>query len=264
MIGKRSFHARIHLFIDDNIVIGPFWPYAVFLGLFGSKLSTRSAAKERELCVLSCNTLAVQPGFLATAISRRFSWHGVRYSLAIFDPRAQDLGQTVCEIVLPSNTYNFALFGTVCTYWNSMALVRNFRTLARVVFRETRRHRSLNNMKHLRTCVQRLNTEAAGAERQENANETFRDLFQRSKFANMLDPVNQEVEGEVLAIVKDQIYVDFGCKFHAVVPKPVTTIRKGTRVTVRILDLEMTNHFVGDHRDISLLEAEVELVDVRS
>ena len=94
--------------------------------------------------------------------------------------------------------------------------------------------------------------------------ESFSDLFQRSKFATILDPVNQNVEGEVLAVVSEKIYVDFGCKFHAVVPIPMpgdgARYEKGSKVMVRVLDLEMTDHFVGDHRDTSLLEAEAELV----
>lgn len=93
--------------------------------------------------------------------------------------------------------------------------------------------------------------------------ETFSEIFKRSKFATVLDPVNQKVEGKVLAVVEDKMYVDFGCKFHAVVPVPkerTESYDKGTRVIVRVLDLEMTNHFIGDHRDLSLLEAEAELI----
>lgn len=94
-------------------------------------------------------------------------------------------------------------------------------------------------------------------------NETFAEIFKRSKFASILDPVNQKVEGVVLAVVNDNLYVDFGCKFHAVVPLPkvnAASYRKGTKVVVRVLDLEMTNHFIGDGKDLSLLEAEAELV----
>ena len=97
----------------------------------------------------------------------------------------------------------------------------------------------------------------------EPKNETFAEIFKRSKFVSILDPVNQKVEGVVLAVVNKNLYVDFGCKFHAVVPIPKVnedSYRKGTRVVIRVLDLEMTNHFIGDGRDISLLEAEAELV----
>ena len=97
--------------------------------------------------------------------------------------------------------------------------------------------------------------------------ESFLDIFRRSKFATMLDPVGQVVDAEVLAVVGDNMYVDFGCKFHAVVPVPSTddgspSYEKGSKVAVRVLDLEMTDHFVGDHRDTSLLEAQAELVKV--
>ena len=123
--------------------------------------------------------------------------------------------------------------------------------------------RSMGHVKYLRMFAHQLKSEAAGAESRESTNESFADIFQRSKFATMLDPVNQNVEGEVLAVVNDNMYVDFGCKFHAVVPVPkerAENFGKGSRVVVRVLDLEMTNHFIGDHKDISLLEAEAELV----
>lgn len=109
--------------------------------------------------------------------------------------------------------------------------------------------------------LQRKNTDL---EKNEPPGETFSEIFKRSKFATVLDPINQKVEGKILAVVDDNMYVDFGCKFHAVVPVPkakADSYGKGTRVIVRVLDLEMTNHFIGDHRDISLLEAEAELAE---
>ena len=92
---------------------------------------------------------------------------------------------------------------------------------------------------------------------------TFPELFKRSKFVTAYNPVGKKVEGVVLAVVDDNLYVDFGCKFHAVVPVPsqkLSSYRRNTRVIVRILDLEMTDHFIGDGTDLTLLEAEAELV----
>ena len=116
------------------------------------------------------------------------------------------------------------------------------------------------HVKHLRVSAHSLKRNTVNADK----DAAFGDLFQRSKFATMLDPIGQRVEGEVVAVVKQKIYVDFGFKFHAVVSLPregSAGYRKGTRVVVRLLNLEITNHFIGDHRDISLLEAEAELVD---
>lgn len=134
------------------------------------------------------------------------------------------------------------------------------------VFRPRPWRRRLECVKYLRVSSTASKEESARGNAPRN-DDTFSDLFQRSKFATILDPVNQNVEGEVLAIVGDNMYVDFGCKFHAVVPVPTsstqgdgTRYEKGSKVVVRVLDLEMTDHFVGDHRDTSLLEAEAELV----
>ena len=90
---------------------------------------------------------------------------------------------------------------------------------------------------------------------------TFQYLFEKSQFVQVSDPIEKDVKAEVIAIVDDKLYVDFGCKFHAVVPcrnPPENCIGKEVIVTVK--DLEMSGHFVGDTRDKSLLEAEAKLL----
>ena len=70
------------------------------------------------------------------------------------------------------------------------------------------------------------------------------------------------MEGEIVAVVGQNMYVDFGYKFHAVVPLPQSRVAeycKGKRVIVTINDLEMTDHFLGDSKHISLLEADATL-----
>lgn len=63
----------------------------------------------------------------------------------------------------------------------------------------------------------------------------------------------------------EEAYVDFGCKFHAVVSLPAAAAKRkgyhrGAKVLVRVKSLELTDHFIGDSRDTTLLEAEAELV----
>ena len=77
--------------------------------------------------------------------------------------------------------------------------------------------------------------------------------------------MGKEVTGEVVAVSGGKAYVDFGCKFHAVVSLPVAaesrgSYRRGAKVLVRVGSLELTDHFIGDSRDTTLLEAEAELV----
>lgn len=91
---------------------------------------------------------------------------------------------------------------------------------------------------------------------------SFETMFRNSKFVKMLDPVGKKVEGEIIAVVGNNLYVDFGFKFHAVVEKPEADsdqFVEGAKVVLLLKDLEMTMHPLGSSRDISLLEAEAEL-----
>ena len=94
--------------------------------------------------------------------------------------------------------------------------------------------------------------------------EKFEDIFRRSNFVAAGDPIQDiNVRGSVLAIVDDNLYVDVGGKFHAVVTAPMQRKRVyqvGSHVVVRLKNLEMTSHFLGDSKDTSLLEAEEELL----
>ena len=88
----------------------------------------------------------------------------------------------------------------------------------------------------------------------------FAEIFRTSPFVRMGNPVGKRVEGEVVAVVGQNMYVDFGCKFHAVVPLPQKKgYYKGKEVIVTINDLEMTDHFLGHSKHISLLEADATL-----
>ncbi len=94
---------------------------------------------------------------------------------------------------------------------------------------------------------------------------SFAELFRNSQLAKIGNPIGKKVEGEVIAVVSGNMYVDFGHKFHAVVPVPEANPEayvKGARVIVRVRDLELTSHFLGDGKDTSLLEAEVDLDSV--
>ena len=90
---------------------------------------------------------------------------------------------------------------------------------------------------------------------------TFGEMFRNSKFVQTVSPVGKKVRGEIIAVVDNNVYVDFGCKFHAVVAVPQAKPEfKGRKLEVLVHDLEITDHFLGDSRDTSLLEAEAEFV----
>ena len=91
---------------------------------------------------------------------------------------------------------------------------------------------------------------------------SFKSLLENSKFVEMVDPVGKIVEGEVIAVTAEHLYIDFGFKFHGVVDKPKASpeeYTKGTRVAVLVKDLEVTEHFLGSSRHTSMLEADIEL-----
>lgn len=108
-----------------------------------------------------------------------------------------------------------------------------------------------------RTAVFNKNLSSSETNRQ-----SFASLFESTQFARILNPVGKKVEAEVIAVVEDKLYVDFGCKFHAVVHRPEENKEEfveGARVVVLVKDLEMSMHPLGSSKDLSLLEAEVEL-----
>lgn len=93
--------------------------------------------------------------------------------------------------------------------------------------------------------------------------ENFETLFENSQFVRIMNPVGKRVKGEVIAVVGDNLYVDFGCKFHAVVKRPEGEKKlysKDTSVVLLVKSLELTDHFLGDSKHTSLLEAEAELI----
>lgn len=115
---------------------------------------------------------------------------------------------------------------------------------------------------HGQQDLQQCRPESADALTKANQGKTFKELFESSKFARMVDPVGREVEGVVMAETAEHLYIDFGFKFHGVVNKPTGNeglLSKGSRVVVLVNDLEVTEHFQGASRHASLLEADIEL-----
>ena len=108
----------------------------------------------------------------------------------------------------------------------------------------------------------KVQTDQTKSDVQNLTDSSFAYLFENSKFAQVLNPVGRKFKGEVITVVGSDLYIDFGWKFHAVVRRPEgqeAMYAEGTKVVVLLKDLEMTLHPLGSSRDISLLEAEVEL-----
>ncbi|CAF4210692.1 unnamed protein product, partial [Adineta steineri] len=72
------------------------------------------------------------------------------------------------------------------------------------------------------------------------------------------------LSGRIVDVIDDDLYVDFGGKFHAVVQRPQSKQRDqytiGVVVSIRLQTWEMAARFLGASRHISLLEADAQLV----
>jgi len=96
---------------------------------------------------------------------------------------------------------------------------------------------------------------------------SFATLFRNSSFITQGDFRNATVLGKVFHLVNDDLYVDVGLKFHAVVKRPREDSKlhvRGSTVRLRLIDYEITDRFIGSEKTTSLLEADAILLGLES
>ncbi|XP_070533362.1 small ribosomal subunit protein bS1m-like [Ptychodera flava] len=95
--------------------------------------------------------------------------------------------------------------------------------------------------------------------------ESFATMFRNSAHVHIGSGKDQLVIGKIYHVVDDDLYIDFGGKFHCVCKKPendplIHKYHKGTKVRLRLHDVELAQHFIGATHDITLLEADATLL----
>ncbi|XP_076640630.1 mitochondrial ribosomal protein S28 [Halictus rubicundus] len=96
---------------------------------------------------------------------------------------------------------------------------------------------------------------------------SFASMLRHSKFIDLGDPEGKVVVGEIFNVVGNDLYIDFGWKFHCVCPKPKKNSSKyvkGSKVNLRIKDLELSTRFLGATTDLTILEADCVLLNLIS
>lgn len=95
------------------------------------------------------------------------------------------------------------------------------------------------------------------------ASKSFASLLRNSNIVKLGDYRNKEVIGTIFHTHQNDLYVDLGLKFHAVVRRPQRGAQlycRGATVRLKLIDYELTDRFIGKDHDTTMLEADAILL----
>ena len=130
---------------------------------------------------------------------------------------------------------------------------------------ETNTSETGTEISEIETKTSAIETEISETETEE-PEPTFLELLRDSNWMKMGDPRKKKVQSRVISQIGKQVYVDYGHKFYGAFKVPEgmepSQFQTGTMVLVRVNDLELTQHFLGEEEMFSLLESGIEFVSL--